>query len=408
MRCWLLLPVLTMIAASTVAAKTIKVPADRPTIQDAINSAGNGDIVLVSPGTYTENINFSGKAITVTSSDGPDSTIIDGGNTAPVAMFVSGEGPKSVLSYLTLQDGSSTFNTQYDGGGIYILDTSPTIAHNIIQKNSACNGGAGIAVSAGSPVIKDNIIKNNSQKNCSGGVGGGGIEVSGPGSAQIIGNAIHNNVWPGNGGGITLFGGNNPTIMNNVIRENSSENGQGGGMWIVNTTDTVIVQNLFYGNTGSQGGAVYLSVPNSTGTLVLVNNTIIGGPGTAEGSALWVGGFDSFLQFYNNLMIGLAGQNAVDCDATYSSQPPTFTNNDAYSSGGTGLEGTCAGQSNENGNISLNPLFLNPKHAGYQLRSDSPAINAGDVSAPDLPEKDLDGNPRIVNGTVDIGAYESK
>jgi hypothetical protein len=176
--------------------------------------------------------------------------------------------------------------------------------------------------------------------------------------------------------------------MNNIIRNNSSSGGQGGGIWIVNDSEAVIVQNLFYGNTASQGGAMYPSIPNIPG-LILVNNTIVGGTGASQGSAVWAGGFDSQVQFFNNLLIGLSGQNAVECDNSYSSQPPTFTNKDAYSPGGTGLQGTCASESNQNGNISLDPLFVKPSTNKYQLQSGSPAINAGDNSAPDLPKKDL-------------------
>jgi hypothetical protein len=58
-------------ASSAFAQQTIHVPADQPTIQKAINVAANGDTVLVAPGTYVENIDFSGKVITVVSSNGP-------------------------------------------------------------------------------------------------------------------------------------------------------------------------------------------------------------------------------------------------------------------------------------------------------------------------------------------------
>ena len=166
------------------------------------------------------------------------------------------------------------------------------------------------------------------------------------------------------------------------------------------------MQNLFYKNTASQGGGIYFLVPSGSPGPILVNNTIVGGTGATQGSAVWAGGFDNQVQFFNNLLIGLSGQNAVECDGSYSSQPPTFTDNDAYSPGGTGLQGTCASESNQNGNISADPLFVKPSTNKYQLQSGSPAINAGDNSAPDLPKRDLAGKTRIVGGTVDMGTYE--
>src|SRR5271156_6232691 len=80
-------------------SKTIHVPADQPTIQAGINAASNGDTVLVSAGTYYENINFSGKEITVTSASGPSATVIDGskGGYSPTVTFYSGETTQSVL-----------------------------------------------------------------------------------------------------------------------------------------------------------------------------------------------------------------------------------------------------------------------------------------------------------------------
>ena len=89
----------------TARAATINVPAGQPTIQAAINAASNGDTVLVAPGTYRENINFMGKAITVTSSGGPSVTTIDGGAAGSVVTFSSNEGTNSVLSGSTITNG---------------------------------------------------------------------------------------------------------------------------------------------------------------------------------------------------------------------------------------------------------------------------------------------------------------
>ncbi len=50
------------------------------------------------------------------------------------------------------------------------------------------------------------------------------------------------------------------------------------------------------------------------------------------------------------------------------------------------------------------PLFIGS--GDYHLTALSPCINTGDNDAPDLPTTDKDGNPRIMGGTVDMGAYE--
>src|SRR5215471_11830882 len=114
------------------AATTIHVPAAQPTIQAGINAANNGDTVLVAPGTYRENINFMGKAITVKSAKGSNVTIIDGGGLAPVVTFNTNETSSSTLSGFILQNGTSTANI---GGGVYVYFASPTIKNNIIQNN---------------------------------------------------------------------------------------------------------------------------------------------------------------------------------------------------------------------------------------------------------------------------------
>ncbi len=90
---------------------TIKVPGDYPTIQAGIDVAVDGDTVLVAPGTYKENIDFKGKAITVKSEQGPYVTIIDANQNGRVVTFNHGEGPGSVLDGFTIQNGLRT-----DGG----------------------------------------------------------------------------------------------------------------------------------------------------------------------------------------------------------------------------------------------------------------------------------------------------
>lgn len=401
-------------ATSAHAQNTINVPADQPTIQAAINVANNGDTVRVAPGTYAENINFSGKAITVTSSSGAAQTIIDGGGTGPVVIFNHTEGLNSVLNGFTIQNGS-TLNTTFRGAGISINSASPTVTNNVIQNNEGCSGG-GMAVEFSSALIQGNTISNNNDFACSGG-DGAGIYIGGAGSAQIIGNVIANNAATsaGNGGGIALFAAGTPKISNNIITGNTtaglSPSTQGGGIWIVNQSDALIVQNIIYNNTAGQGSGVYFLVPSGDRGPILINNTIAGS-GTSSGSAVYAGGFDNQVQFFNNLLIGSVGQNAVNCDTTYQAQPPAFSNNDAFSSGATGFAGSCSSVVGQNGNITVDPLFANAGTGDFHLQPGSPAIDAGSNSAPNLSQTDNGGKPRIVDGnndcvsTVDMGALE--
>src|SRR6266571_6801576 len=119
----------------TARAATINVPADQPTIQGAINIASNCDKVLVAPGTYYENINFMGKAITVTSSGGPSVTTINGGAAGSVVTFSSNEGTNSVLSGFTITNGLGSNNGNGNGGGVTIYSASPTVTGNVVTNN---------------------------------------------------------------------------------------------------------------------------------------------------------------------------------------------------------------------------------------------------------------------------------
>jgi predicted outer membrane repeat protein len=65
-----------------------------------------------------------------------------------------------------------------------------------------------------------------------------------------------------------------------------------------------------------------------------------------------------------------------------------------------------AGFETGNGNIRLDPLFVDPLQEDYHLQAGSPCIDAGTTDGLELPEIDLDGNPRISGLAVDIGAYE--
>ncbi len=59
------------------------------------------------------------------------------------------------------------------------------------------------------------------------------------------------------------------------------------------------------------------------------------------------------------------------------------------------------------GNINADPLFVDPDNGDYHLTADSPCVNAGDPEfVPEEGETDIDGEPRVVGGRVDMGSDE--
>src|SRR6266540_857399 len=382
----------------------IRVPSDQPTIQSAINVALNGDTVLVAPGTYSENIDFKGKAITATSESGPKDTIIDGGNVAPVVSFTSREGRDSVLNGFTLQNGREVLGRPEEGGGISIFGTSPTITNNVIRNNLACSGG-GIWIAFGSPLIQLNTITGNSNNLCVGGNGGSGIYISGD-SPEILDNVISDNAGPvAFGGGIYLAGTGTPIVKNNIIN-------QGGGIYIPNISNALIVQNLITGNQAPNGGGLYWLVPAGGRRPILVNNTIADNNATSIGSGIFAAGFDAQTELTNNIIVAKPGQFGLYCGSFDDQNPPIIRFNNIFSANGMAYGGSCRDMTGTNDNISADPLFTNPTQGDYHLQKGSPSIDAGDNLAPNLPDKDLDGHPRILDGSgkgtaiVDMGVYE--
>jgi parallel beta-helix repeat protein len=390
---------LSILSVSTALAGTIiHVPADQPTIQAAINVASNGDTVLVAPGTYPENINFAGKAITVKSSNGAKVTIIDGAQKGSVVTFNHSETKKSVLKRFTIQNGLAD-----EGGGIAVENSSPTIANNTITHNGACNG-IGIGVGFGSPIIQKNKIVFNTLNPCSGGIGGGGISLRGAASAEILGNTISDNSIGSDGGGISLFAAGTPLIQGNLIRRNQS-GGSGGGIVLFNQSDANIINNIITNNNAFSGGGIYWLTPSGTRGPFLVNNTLVANNSVStQGSEIFADGFDINALVINTIIVGKSGQTAFFCGNFNDVNPPGIQFNDVYNPSGSTYGGICTDPTGSNGNISADPLFTS--HTNFRLMAGSPAIDVGDNSAPDLPAKDFAGHPRIVNGTVDLGAYE--
>ncbi len=255
-------------------ANPLLVPTDYSTIQAAIDAASAGDTVLVSPGTYPENLDFKGKAITVASAAGPQVTLIDGGHVGAVVNFSSGEGPDSVIKGFTIQHGFSNW-----GSGISLNATSPTIISNVIQFNDEVVGywGAGIGGWIASPIIEQNLFRYNT------------------GDSQYL------------SGVITFVNGSSPLVANNLFVSNSCR-----AITLILPADTapVVINNTIVRNpVGIDASILGLGIFENN---ILVDNDVGAAVG---GNIIWD----------NNLVFGgpilYAGQDLTGTNGNISADP---------------------------------------------------------------------------------------
>jgi len=206
----LFIVVLVVAASATANAATWQVipggGGDATTIQDGINLAASGDVVVVAPGTYTgagnRNITFGGKNITVQSQAGALFTVIDCQNGGNGFNFTNGETLAAVLDGFTIKNGLAN-----KGGGIQIDTASPTIRYCVISKCTANAIGGGIAVKKGDPQIYSNTIDGN---NCLLVGGGGGVTLGAQSHAKLWQNIISNSVG---GGAVACAGAMSGTLL---------------------------------------------------------------------------------------------------------------------------------------------------------------------------------------------------
>ncbi len=285
--------ILLIIQFSILYCIDIYVPQNYSTCQEAINASSDGDRIIISPGIYFENINFNGKAITISSlflttqdSTYIEQTVIDGSSpTNPdygsVVTFESGEDSTSVIIGLTIRNGSGNLyvfsapDYMRCGGGISCVDSSPKIENNIIQNNIVNDEdcifirGGGIYLKNSSSIIKKNIIENNDLPGYGNIYPGGGIYTRGTCYILIEDNLIRNNSCTGHGAGICIASSGLTRISNNIIRENG-DCYRGGGISELNGNSIIENNIIEQNNNVSDGGGIWCQ----DGNQVIRNNVI--------------------------------------------------------------------------------------------------------------------------------------
>ncbi|MFC4872778.1 MBG domain-containing protein [Negadavirga shengliensis] len=348
-----------------------------------------------------------------------DVTQIQGDNSYHV---VTGSGAEdtAVLDGFTITGGKANGSTMnFDGGGIYNSSGSATFVNLIIRGNSSANFGGGMFSSSKNPTLI-NVVFSNNESNTGGGMAN--IFSSSPKLTNVTfsGNSANNN-----GGGMHNFSNSAPKLTKVTFSGNTA-NGSGGGMHNVSQSSPILSNVVFSSNEANNGGGMYNSdhsnpeltnvtfsgnSANNNGggigndsetTSLLTNVSMHGNTANNNGGAIYSeSNAEAFVR--NSIIWGNSATNDPQVGGPASYAHSLVEGMDLTGDGPNNLDGTA-----------ISPQFVSedPEHGEYlHLRVTSPAINAGDnvryEQVGDL-ENDLDlaDNPRLVGGTIDMGAYE--
>ena len=254
-----------------------------------------------------------------------------------------GEG--AALVSFTLTNGAAD-----NGGGVWCASASAVVSNCVLSGDSAYYYGGG----AYQGTLNNCILRGNTAYD------GGGASGATLNHCTLTGNSA------------VAFGGGalGGTLNNCTLTGNSAQ--QGGG-----ASGATLNNCRLTANSAPYGGGAYQATLN--------NCTLTSNTASNSGGGVYGGALNNCIVYYNTGALG----------ANYDS------------SGRSGLNYCCTTPlpGSGPGNFTNAPLFVDQAGGNLRLQSNSPCINAGlNAYAPAGP--DLDGNPRIVGGTVDVGAYE--
>jgi len=305
--------------------RNLFVPAEFSTIEEAVKNSAAADTIIVRAGRYRicpAGIHITQKNLTLRSAQGAGETVLIGTGEAPLISF--DQGCQATLDgfTLTVSDSDPNRACPLQGGGIYCAPySSPTIINNFIVNHKAKFGGGIYCAEFSCPKIIHNTIVDNRAQVC--------------------------------GGGIFSFHASAKIAKNRLLRNSASF----GGALFCNADRSVIKNNLIVKNTASHAGGGCIFIDSSAS---LVNNTICGNSALFGGGVFGLAG--GFEQLNNILWKNRDDLCLVDFAMTCRPQFSNITDADYLG---------------VNGNISQDPLFIDPNHGDYRLRPESICHHSG-------------------------------
>jgi hypothetical protein len=336
-------------------------------LQSAITSADPGDEIWVAQGVYRP----------TTGTDRTVSFLLQ----EAISLYGGFAGAESTLAQrdwglhptvLSGDIGAPDHAPDNSQGIVVFSDTAPaTIVLDgfIIEDGYGSDSdmsGVGLTCHSGPHVVRNVVLRNNHAL-----YGGGGMLATGNASVLIENVFFIENSAENRGGGLWSQFGSDDRLVNVVFLRNDAP---AGGGWVIHEGNRTATNLAFVGNTSSPGGSAVHSNAPGVAYSTTMYNTIVW-----ENTVPQIGGVPfASITFRRSLVQGSGGSAAWD---------PLF-----------GLDG--------GGNIDLDPNFVDPSGGDVHLAFGSPAVDSGYNAAPNLAAIDMDAQARIVNGTVDMGAYE--
>jgi hypothetical protein len=371
-----------LVNAQLAFAATVRVPSESSNIVQAITSTTSGDTILVAAGTYSYSgfydLDLAGKSVVLMSEDGPEVTILDGGNSHRIFIAQSSEWRTTLVKGFTFRNGqreepwgttgmvritgSAWINFEdmiFEGGlatngsAVHVESARANFTNCIFRNNHATNHGA-IYLEQANSTLENCLFENNTA-----GSAVGAALYLGRGTATANNCTFQNNT----GGTVYAYWNSGVTLNDCIIRDTT------GGLAVVaglqNTSNLNMNNCLVHDNTATMNGAGGMIQAYGAGfnlTNCTFANNILGGSLSSVLTDTW----DSST-ITNCVIWGTTGGKALDRCGTVSCS--LIFNNDG------GDESSCFNLAGD-GNQSSDPGFCDPDNRDYRIAGNSPCLPA--------------------------------